>query len=253
MLLALLGAVKQEVDGLRKRLGLREVAAPPGRHLFAGQCGQREVLLLQTGMGRQRAGAAAEYLLGRYPVGILISLGFAGALRGDLGVGDLVLCQRLLTTNPSDGAACHSDADLLAQAARAATEAQCRWVTGDSLTADGLAADPREKLALGETSGAASVDMETYWLARAAAARRIPFLAVRAISDTLPQKLPPFERLVDADGVWRSAKATSYLLAHPAELAALPTMYRNARRAQMSLTRALCALTTNLASGSTSL
>ena len=52
-------------------------------------------------------------------------------------------------------------------------------------------------------SGATAVDMESYWIGKAAVERGLPFLSIRAISDSLTAQLPPLERFIDGDGGWR--------------------------------------------------
>jgi len=63
--------------------------------------------------------------------------------------------------------------------------------------------------------------METYWIARFAAGHGIPFLAVRAISDSASESLLPFDRFINATGAWLWKEALRYFLARPTELAIL--------------------------------
>lgn len=69
-----------------------------------------------------------------------------------------------------------------------------------------------------------------------AAARQIPFLAVRAISDTLTQSLPQFDRFSNLRGAQLWREAIRHFLARPGELAQVPWVYRNALQARKSLT-----------------
>ena len=63
--------------------------------------------------------------------------------------------------------------------------------------------------------GSAAVDMESAAWARAAAARGIPYIVVRAVSDAADEELPGYlSRCMDADGgirrsAWRCARSRS--------------------------------------------
>ena len=93
-----------------------------------------------------------------------------------------------------------------------------------------------EKQELGKAFHALIVDMESYWIARIASDMQIPFLAVRAISDTERDTLPPFDELLTPDGGWQWGKAISYFLRHPQHLTASLGLSRNVRAARRNLT-----------------
>jgi adenosylhomocysteine nucleosidase len=228
--IALVGAVREELYGIRRRLSVRAVNGQGRWRLIEGVYRQREVVLLQTGMGKLNAEEAVRSLLAHYPVSVLVSLGFAGALAAELGVGDLVLCRELAG---EEGNACASDSSLLHLAQKAAEVASLRLHTVRGATSGKLVTEPEAKRVLDAETRAQAVDMESYWIAKLAAERGVRFVAVRAISDTLKQHLPPLEKLLN-QGHMRMAR---YFLTHPAQLLRL---YLQARAAQRSLTR-LCA------------
>src|SRR5205814_444284 len=68
-----------------------------------------------------------------------------------------------------------------------------RYFEGELVCTTAVAATEVEKLALARP-GALAVDMESYPVARAAAAAGIPWLAIRAIVDPLRSSLPAFTR-----------------------------------------------------------
>ncbi len=246
-MIAVLGALRDELRGIHKQLHLEET---PGQHTwrsFRANYANKEILLVHTGIGREKAEAATEFILRHYPVTTLISLGFAGALAEGLEAGDLVLCQSLLETAGS--AACHSDPELVATAAETAEETAVRLISGSSVTAGWLVTNADAKAALGSAFSAQAVDMEGYWIARIALARQVAFLAVRAISDTLNQSLPPLDQFFGINGEWLQKDALRFFLTSPKDLAKLPRIYMNARRARKSLTRFFCACIPKLQGG----
>lgn len=227
-MIALMGAVREELYGIRRCLAVSAVQAQGRWRFIEGTYAQRDIVLLQTGMGKRNAEEATRFLLAHYPVSLLVSLGFAGALEAELGVGDLVLYRELACEG---GGIYASDSSLFHLALEAAKSASLKSHVVRGVTT-GLAGTPEAKRALSAQTRAQTVDMESYWIAGLAAAAGIRFVAVRAIFDTLEQRLPPLELV----GHWRMAR---YALAHPLELARL---YIQARAAQNSLTKLCVAL-----------
>lgn len=240
---ALVGAMKVEVDGLRKQMSVERSVALRGWSLHQGRLAGRELLLLQTGPGRRQVEEALEYLLPRHPVGGIVSFGFAGALTEDLKAGDLVPCSLLHRgDDPGGDGCCSSDPRMLALAKRVLGADGSAVRLGTVVTVDRLVRSREERAALRESCGATVVDMESCWVATQALAWGIPFLAVRAVSDTPADALPPLDRLLGPDGRWLWSRASAHFLAHPGDLAKMPGVYLNSRRAASNLTRLLGAL-----------
>ncbi len=248
-MIALLAALNQEVSGLRRHMALtRTHIAGLRTPICTGTCQGRAVLLAVTGMGRTCAETTASAVLEHMPVTAVLSIGFSGALSATLEVGDLVLASRLLALpgSASDGTApppSYPDPERLQAASDALRATSQRVITGPTVTAPAVIGPPGEKQALNERTSAIAVDMESYWIARLAAARSVPFLALRVISDALPDALPPFEQFLDADGVLHLRQLATCLLRDPRNLHRLLQMARQSWRAQRALTAGvLCAL-----------
>jgi adenosylhomocysteine nucleosidase len=240
-MIAFLGALKEEVSDLRRQMILEEVLAGPAWHLHSGEYRGREVLLAQTGFGRERAEAATRFILERYPITGLVSLGFAGALAGELEVGDVVICSTLhcamgrIEEAAKPRSYCADDG-LLCLATQALEGTAVRFCIGSGVTVPQLICSPEQKQELGKAFHAHIVDMESYWIARIASDQQIPFVAVRAVSDTRRDNLPPFDQMLTENGRWQWKKALSYFLRHPQHLTALLGLSRNVRRARRNLT-----------------
>jgi adenosylhomocysteine nucleosidase len=248
--IALLAALEEEASGLRRQMalvpeGVSGLRAPA----YTGLYRQRPVLLAWTGMGQQRAEASAQVLLARYPVVAVLSIGFSGALEGELGVGDLVLASELAAISGPGGqgiepARYEANPDLLATASGALKSTSLRVLSGPTVTAPDIISTPEGKQALGRQTGALAVDMESYWLAKMASERGLPFLALRAISDAQEDRLPPLQQILGADGEPRARPLAAYLIREPRSLPALLRLARNATRAQRVLTTGVtCAVT----------
>jgi len=72
-----------------------------------------EIKVAVTGLGRKAAEAAAEKLLHRYPVHMVISTGFAGALTSEMEAGQLFASD---TVNAPDNSPLRTDKTLLERA-----------------------------------------------------------------------------------------------------------------------------------------
>ncbi len=238
-MIALLGAVWNEVSDLVGDTFFEKSVSWHGLRLWQGEYAGQKVLLVQTGMGKERAESAAGFILKNYPVQTALSFGFGGALAPHLTIADLIFCQSLHDASAAHpGPAYDSDRDLIALAARVAERQGLHAEIGDGLTVDHLVCLPEEKQALEQKFSAQVVDMESYWVARCMA-ERCRFLALRSISDTSIESLPPFDRFVGSQGEWLWKEMAAYLLARPQRLAGIPPIFFHTRQARKSLTHFL--------------
>ena len=239
-------ALDSELAGIRRLMKIAgshkagEVLIEEGR-----LCGQ-DCLLVQSGMGRQRAEEALRYVLQHYQPSAILSMGFCGALDANLQVGDVVVCSPVgaLFTMPSNVQPAptsvgwlHCDGSLVQQALHIHVPPSWgRLVGGGCLTVPS-AAGPRDvKVWLSENFQSAAVDMESFWIGTLAEEAGVPFLVVRSVSDTLAESLPPFDGLVDDFGRTSLASLCRYLLTNPLRSAQLARLGLQAQRAQRSLT-----------------
>ena len=102
-----------------------------------------------------------------------------------------------------------------------------------------------EKRLAGASSGALAVDMETAVIAREAAARGIPFVAMRTIMDTVEHDLAG-AGLADENGKVRPLKAAATLARNPAMVAGVVRLLRNLRRASDAMAVAVDAVARRL-------
>jgi nucleoside phosphorylase len=226
----------RELAGLARRLARRETATVAGYAVTTGELGGRPVVLCRSGLG-ERAGGAVPVLLGRCRASALLSVGVCGALDTGLRSGDLVLCESVETASAAQPI--RSDDGLLRLAEAAAREARLPVGTGRSLTVERVVAAPADKAALRLSSGADVVEMEGYWLGRAAQEAGLAFLAARAVLDEAAHDVPPLTDLIRADGSHRALGAVAYVLRRPYHLPGLVGTAAAERRALGSLARFL--------------
>jgi adenosylhomocysteine nucleosidase len=169
----------------------------------------------------------------------LVSWGIAAGLDPALRAGALVLSSDVLRASDvglARAALANSESTAWAQriADRVVTHIPT-IVRAPIAHADRLLRTPADKRALART-GAAAADMETASVAQAANVAGIPWLAIRAISDTAEVALPTAVMgAVDQHGRVQPTRLIGALLRHPAELLRLPRLAREFRSALRTL------------------
>ncbi|MFW6126188.1 MAG: hypothetical protein ACOC58_03700 [Chloroflexota bacterium] len=248
----MLGAMERELVALRRKMRIEDVVHDGPFPMWSGRYGDRQVVLVRTRIGPRNATAAATRVLERFPCTALVSMGFGGALAPDLGVGDVVVCERLCTEDSADRTL---EADpRLVQACtqhggRLSGSVNTRVGTSVSVRLPVCTRERRAQLA--KDCGACLVDMESYWIGSISLSQRVPFVCVRSVSDTANEELPPLDRLVDSDGRWKPATALRYFTRRPWKLASLVRLRRHCQAAARGLAVLLDSLLPALPVGQT--
>jgi adenosylhomocysteine nucleosidase len=173
---AILFPLRLEARPFLKRLGRAERAGRGRLTAWRATFHGNDLLIVRTGVGRQRTVTALEWLLARAPAGIVISAGFAGALGAELEVGDVVAARDVV------------DEKL--------ASIQTTWRPngirgGRVLTMARVIGDPAEKRQLNVRHQACAVDMESAVVGNWCAERGIRFGVIRAITDDVETSISP--------------------------------------------------------------
>ncbi len=244
-LILLFYAFAREIAPFKRRLRNRAPLALDGLHGFRAEIGGKQFTVVGHGIGHRRASDTARRAFDLIPgAELVIGTGVAGALSSGLKPGDLVLSDRTLTIH-TDGQVAEQitpvgDAHIRA-VGRSLAIAGIAYSTGAILTSHRVLATGAEKRRAKESTGAIAVDMETAAIAAEAAARGIPFVAIRAVLDEVDDEIVGLA-MADEDGKLRPLVATSYLIRNPATMLKLPRMIRNLSRATTSIADALTAI-----------
>lgn len=185
-----------------------------------------------------RRGAQLPELIARGAQGI-ISIGIAAALDPVLKVGDVVIGSHVC-----DGSALDTD-DSWARALAANLQ---NWRFGAIAGSDSVVATPAAKSMLRIKTSAIVADMESHIAARTATAAKLPFAALRIVSDDADEALPPAAVVaMRADGGIDRGAVIGSLIARPTQIPALIRTARNAEVAFKALLRCRNALGPRLA------
>jgi len=195
-----------------QRFGLL-VAAPLAVEAFALRGGAPGMRVVRTGMGPRRAAGAAERI-GREPADVIAVAGVCGALDPSFEPGDLVVASTLI--GPDGTRIGLPSAGLAAALARAGLRTHVGAIAGTARLADS-----QTRAELARRTGACAVDMESFWLAPAAAGR--PFVVLRAVSDGPRHEFWRPAIVTQGIAALRSLrKAAPILVAWAAEVSAMP-------------------------------
>lgn len=194
--------------------------------LYRANIGSNEVTVLLTGMGGQNA-LNAMRTIPLEITDVCIATGLAGALDPSLKPGSIVAGRRCEAL--SQVLKTSSDANLLNLAS-----AEGARTVEVFLTSETILVTANEKQALAARGSV--VEMESAYILVAASGRRVPVVAVRAISDAADEDLPlDFRQIVDSRGHLRFAPLLKELALHPHRLPLLVQFGRQSRAAAGSL------------------
>lgn len=232
-MIGVFAAMQSEVDACPPALrsaGQRQV----GRFtVFEGDAG----FVCRTGIGPV-AGEATHLVAGELSPRVVLSVGTCGGLNDAAGSGEIILCGHLHEWSdppPDEPHAVTADERLLAAALEAAKASGVSARKGSSVSVDEPAWTPDDKLALRNWLNHDIVEMESYWIGRAAAEKGLPYLAIRVVTDGHGDTLPNIPGLIDGEGMVDQAKLLEYAQAHPEVVPLLAEMHQRGGRSLANL------------------
>ncbi|MGA8744167.1 MAG: nucleoside phosphorylase [Terracidiphilus sp.] len=190
-------------------------------HFWAQRTEEEEWIAACAGAGLDAATRAFAGIEDGGPIDLVISIGWAGALKLEIAAGTAHNCAGVIDARTGERFNCDAGAGPL-------------W-----LATSPRVADEPEKRRLATTYKASLVDMEAAAVARLAAMRGIPFYAIKGVSDSLDTKLPDFNRFIAANGRFKTPKFVLFALLRPWIWPALIQMGENSKKASQSIAERL--------------
>jgi adenosylhomocysteine nucleosidase len=181
-------------------LGQVRVTRGDGFMARRGRQGDREIVLVESGPGVDRAVKATHAMIDAHRPRLIVSAGFAGGLDPAAQRQDLVVATSLIWLPAPGHPRSGSGRGAGGEGGEVALDpaALVPWLNevrnlhrGRLLTLDRVVRLREEKRQLGRQYAALAADMETFAVAEVCRERAVDFLAVRAISDAVDDELPP--------------------------------------------------------------
>ena len=203
MRMGIIGAMESEVQNLIARMEGVTYHEKAGRRFAVGTLAGKEVVVVQSGIGKVAAAITAQMLIDGFGVDALLNTGMAGGLDSRLAVKDLVIATAALQHDFDITAFGHARGFMYGEDDQKPTlfvadealcakarEAAARVLPEDSKAIDGVVAsgdifvdDSALKAQLRDGFGAAAAEMEGAAIAQTAVANGVPFVIIRTISD----------------------------------------------------------------------
>ncbi len=238
----MISAFGHETRAYRKAGRFRRVARE-GKLRFYESRRMPNVALAEGGFAEALAAECARRAMEMFSPSLIVCAGFSAGARAGLPTGSIVVCDKLLAVEGpvySWGNSAHrtieTDSRALESLRVAMRPSGVEYTIGACLTSPTFVSSAAMKSWIGATFDAATIDMESYWVAREAARCGVPCLPARALLDTVEQDVSPFVGETLSDSSFRRVfRAIGRIATHPADLAGLLRLERQTRAASKAL------------------
>lgn len=200
---AIIGAMEQEIELLKNRLEAAETFRLGAFEAYRGRLAGKTVVLARSGIGKVNAAVATAWVVNQFAPDAVVNTGSAGGLGKGLKVGDVVIGLETahhdvdvtafgytwgqvpqLPARYAADAALAAAATEAAQAFEGAAVVQGLVVSGDQFVhSSDKVAEIRSRF-----EGVQAVEMEAAAIAQSCHQLGVPFVVVRAVSDSADEK-----------------------------------------------------------------
>ena len=222
--LCVVTAADIEFKAVAGRLHERHYLQADGLKQCRGRAGRNFVTVLQSEIGAPGFKEKLAAHLGATKYDALFIIGLAGALSPELKTGEVIFYDTCFVFRPDFGVTDDlptsdqfgvCDFQVSSSLRQLLMQEGIACMFGAGLTLDFMVTTPEEKLAMGESYGAAAVDMESYDVITVSTQLGLPVIVLRVILDEATQKTPDFNLALDAAGRMNNAKALFSMLLRP--------------------------------------
>ncbi|WP_077327124.1 5'-methylthioadenosine/S-adenosylhomocysteine nucleosidase [Virgibacillus siamensis] len=197
MSIGIIGAMDEEIEMLKEEMTEKEEATIANCLFIEGKLGDREIVLLKSGIGKVNAAMAATIMHERYAPSHIINTGSAGGFAESLQVGDIVISTKVVHHDvdctefdyaygqvPGMPAVYAADEKLVIRTAEAIQDLEIPYTEGMIATGDSFMSDPgRVAFVKNKFPTMIAGEMEAAAIAQVCYQYGTPFVIVRALSD----------------------------------------------------------------------
>ncbi len=189
----IIAALKEEIKELKGYIKDAKQTSYKDFIFHIGKIKENRVLIVQSGVGMDRATRATQAALELINPSCIVTIGFCGATRCGLKVSDIVISQKLIFNDSHDNEL-YESAPHLVEIAQSVSKP--KPLLGTTLTTHRPIYRSEIKQALGQRTHALALNMEGRAVAQVAKKANVPFIEIRSVLDTAEEDLPhPFEDL----------------------------------------------------------
>lgn len=198
--IGVIGAMDEEILSLKEKMEIVATKNAVGLTFYIGRFEGKNLVLVKSGIGKVNAAICAQAMIDLYGVDYIIMMGVAGALNEELRVGDIVISTDAVQHDMDTSVLgdpigtiprmaesyFKADEELVRLALLSAEEVakDYRVMTGRIASGDQFICTKEAKAKIRKTVKGDCAEMEGAAVAHACWLNRIPFLIIRAISDT---------------------------------------------------------------------
>ena len=197
--LGIIGAMDGEVENLKESAHITETLKRADMEFNKGTLNDTDVVIVKCGVGKVNASICCQILIDLFNVTHIINTGLAGSLTPDARIGDIVLSTDALQHDfdvtpigfakaeiPFTGLSSFKASEELRRIALEATSSlhDIHVIEGRICSGDKFISNASEKNEIIKNFGGACCEMEGASVAQTCYLNHIPFLVVRAISDS---------------------------------------------------------------------
>ncbi|MGI6108649.1 MAG: 5'-methylthioadenosine/adenosylhomocysteine nucleosidase [Eubacteriaceae bacterium] len=196
-MIGIIAALDIEARSLKERMEDTSVSSYAGMQFFKGKIFRKDIVVVQSGVGKVNAAACTQILIDKFRVDKVINVGVAGGLAAGLHIGDIVVSDDAVQYDMDARAFGHprgeipnmdmtyfpADRNMIRKAESAADRIGTKILVGRIMTADLGLGDTQLKAELVETFKGACCEMEGAAVAQVCYLNGVPYLVIRSISD----------------------------------------------------------------------
>ena len=218
-----------EAEKVRNRIRFPKKQHHNGALFISGLLFDREIILVETGVGPKRSKTAAQQIVHNLSPSCVVLIGAAGAVDPLLQRGDMVIIEKVLRkdgplhdtrrTGISSLLCCNKE--LSRRAHHLISKAGFKPVWGDCLTAERFVHHKGKKQWIHKTFRVHVVEMESAAMAAIFSSSGIPFINIRIISDTAEKSIVDYEKIVALKKKRGAIGLGIHLMGNPSEMVRL--------------------------------
>ena len=233
-MLGIVVAFKEEASEYLARGRFRLVERSGPYRFYRARRGPAAALVVGA-VGKRGATEATRHLVENYGPSLVVSAGFAGAVRPDLNTGDVFVCDRVLSMEgPPASWSVEIANERLLSAGPSAAENGARPMGCVSVSQ--FVQNAPMKAWLGKALRVGVIDLESYWVTDVAASHNVPHAVVRVVLDPMDHAMPNFLADYMRPGAGSAVvEAVRYALRRPHRVGGLLRLSTQVKRARRSL------------------